>query len=102
MDQRDDDVMAAALLAVARAVQNLPNASADVESLNLGMFRSSNPPSFKGTHEPDGAQEWLKRIEKIFRLMACSEEQKVLLGTFMLEEEAEDWWCSASQRFKET
>ena len=92
MDQRDDAVMAAALLQVARAVQNLPNAAADVESRNLDMFMSCNPPKFMGTHEPDGAQDWLKRIEKIFRLVICSEEQKVVLGAHMLEEEAEDWW----------
>ncbi|XP_058766122.1 uncharacterized protein LOC131639659 [Vicia villosa] len=33
--------------------------------------------------------------------MTCSEEKKVLLGTHMLEEEAEDWWNNTSQRFVE-
>ena len=101
MARRNDDVMVVALQAVAQAVRNLPNADGNVESRNLDKFQKNKPPSFMGTHNPDGAKVWLKKIEKIFRLMACSEEQKVVLSTHMLEEEAEDWWDNTSQRFAE-
>ena len=101
MARRNDAVMAAALQAVAQAVQNLPNADADVESRNLDKFQKNKPPVFLGTHNPDGAKVWLKKIEKIFCLMACSEEQKVVLSAHKLEEVAEDWWDNTSQRFAE-
>lgn len=43
---------------------------------------------------------WLKEIEKLFRVMACIVKQKVLFGTHMMYEEAEDWWDNACQRLE--
>lgn len=34
--------------------------------------------------------------------MACTKVHKVLFGTHMLSEEAEDWWDNARQRLKVT
>ncbi|XP_058741301.1 uncharacterized protein LOC131613670 [Vicia villosa] len=67
----------------------------------LGRFQRNNPPVFEGEHEPDKAQAWLKAIEKIFRVMNCTDAQKVQFGTHMLEKEAEDWWNNTLQRFEE-
>ena len=50
--------------------------------------------TFKGRYDPDGAQTWLKEVERIFRVMQCSEVQMVRFGTHMLAEEADDWWVS--------
>ena len=65
-------------------------AGANVESRTLGTFQRENPPTFKGRYDPDGAQTWLKEIERIFRVMDCSEVQKVCYGTHMLAKEADD------------
>ena len=62
MARRNEAAMAAAMQAMAQAVQNLPNAAADVESRSMDKFQKNNPPSFKGAHDPDGAQVWLKKI----------------------------------------
>lgn len=62
---------------------------------SLGRSYMNNFLIFKGRHDPDGAHTWLKGIEKIFGVMACSEEQKVHFGTRMLKEEAKDWWDNA-------
>ncbi|XP_058768834.1 zinc finger protein GIS2-like [Vicia villosa] len=67
----------------------------------LRRFQRNNPPVFKGKHEPDKAQAWLKAIEKIFRVMNCTDAQKVQFGTHMLGKEAEDWWNNTLQRFEE-
>ncbi|XP_050897099.1 uncharacterized protein LOC127103906 [Lathyrus oleraceus] len=67
----------------------------------LGKFQRNNPPSFGGVYEPDKAQECLKAIEKIFRVMNCSDAQKVQFGTHMLEKEAEDWWRNTIKIFDE-
>ncbi|XP_073221585.1 uncharacterized protein [Cicer arietinum] len=64
----------------------------------MDRFHKANPPSFEGHYNPDGAQKWLQEVEKIFRGVACSEGQKVHLGTFMLTEEAEHWSDNARQR----
>jgi hypothetical protein len=53
-------------------------------------------------YDPDGAQEWMREIERIFRAMVCTDEQKVRLGTHMLIGEAGDWWDNARQRLEAT
>jgi hypothetical protein len=60
----------------------------------------NKPPTFKGMHDPEGAQEWMQEIERIFRAMVCTDEQKVRLGTYMLIGEAGDWWDNARQRLE--
>lgn len=55
----------------------------------LGKFQRNNLPTFKWIYDPEGAQSWLQEIEKIFRVMGCKNEQKVLFGTHMMSEKAE-------------
>ncbi|XP_058742114.1 uncharacterized protein LOC131614563 [Vicia villosa] len=43
----------------------------------LGEFQRNNPPLFKGTYDPDGAQKRMKEIERIFRVIDCAENLKV-------------------------
>ncbi|XP_039688531.1 uncharacterized protein [Medicago truncatula] len=42
----------------------------------LETFLRNHPPTFKGRYDPGGAQKWLKEVERIFRVMQCSEVQK--------------------------
>ena len=93
---RNDAALAAALHVVARAVGQQPNvvAGANNRVKMLETFLRNHPPTFKGRYDPDGAQSWLKEIERIFLVMQCSEAQMVRFGTHMLAEEADDWWVS--------
>uniref|UniRef100_A0A0D9SJ75 Uncharacterized protein n=2 Tax=Medicago truncatula TaxID=3880 RepID=A0A0D9SJ75_MEDTR len=43
----------------------------------LETFLRNHPPTFKGRYDPDGAQKWLKEVERIFRVMQCNEVHKV-------------------------
>lgn len=94
MAGRNDAALAAALEAVAQAVGQQPNAAGNAGVRMLETFLRNHPPTFKGRYDPDGAQKWLKKVERIFRVMQCSEVQKVRFGTHMLAEEADDWWVS--------
>ena len=60
----------------------------------LETFLRNHLPTFKGRYDPDGAQTWLKEIERVFRVMQCTEVQKVCFGMHMLAEEADDSWIS--------
>ncbi|XP_019442301.1 PREDICTED: uncharacterized protein LOC109347024 [Lupinus angustifolius] len=51
-----------------------------------------NPPKFEGGFDPEGTYRWLEDIEKIFRIMQCTEAQKVILAPHMLVGEVEHWW----------
>jgi len=90
MAGRNDAAIAAALEAVAQVVGQQPNAGVGNDGVRLlETFLRNHPPTFKGRYNPDGAQKWLKEIERIFRVMQ-SEVQKVRFGTHMLAEEADD------------
>ena len=51
----------------------------------LERFRRMAPPSFKGESQPLIAESWLREIEKIFRAIRCTEEDKASLATYMLQ-----------------
>ena len=63
-----------------------------VESQGLEEFRRNKPPQFSGGYNPEKAELWIREIEKIFRVMNCTEKQKVNYAVFMLIGEAEYWW----------
>ncbi|XP_058761999.1 uncharacterized protein LOC131635393 [Vicia villosa] len=100
MAGRNDAAIAAALEVVAQSMQNQPNAGRNDESRSLSTFQRENLPTFRGKYDPDGAQEWLKEIERIFRVMDFSTAQKVLHGTHMLAGEDDDWWIGTRQRLE--
>ena len=93
MAGRNDAAVAAALEAVAQAIGQQQNAGAGVNAdvRMLEAFLRNHPPTFKGRYDPDGAQTWLKEVERVFRVMQCTDDQKVRFGTHMLAEEADDW-----------
>jgi len=95
MAGRNDAPIAAALQAMAQAVGQQPNAGGNEGVRMLETFLRNHPPTFKGRYDPDGAQTWLKEVERIFRVMQCTDIQMVRFGTHMLAEEADDWWVSA-------
>jgi len=96
MAGRNDVAIVAALQVVAQAVGKQPNAGSGGNDgvRMLETFLRNHPPTFKGKYDPDGAQTWLKEVERIFRVMQCTKAQMVRFGTHMLAEEAHDWWVS--------
>ncbi|XP_028093580.1 uncharacterized protein LOC114293668 [Camellia sinensis] len=55
-------------------------------------FMKVKLPTFLGGIEPLKAKTWLLEIEKLFEVFPCSATQKVLLPTYILEDEARRWW----------
>jgi hypothetical protein len=70
------------------------------EERRLDHFLRNSLPTFKGRYDPDGAQTWMQAMEKIFRSMVTSEDQKVRLATHMLAEEAKYWWTNPKGRLE--
>ena len=60
--------------------------------LKFVEFKKENPPSLWGTFNPNKANKWKKAIEKIFSVLACTEYQKVVFATYILEADVEFWW----------
>ncbi|KAI9194872.1 hypothetical protein LWI28_009822 [Acer negundo] len=61
------------------------------DMVTLERFKKLGPPVFKGKANPIAAEAWLKQIEKVFTAIVCSDEQKVVFASFMLEDEAGHW-----------
>ncbi|KAI5438582.1 hypothetical protein KIW84_024354 [Lathyrus oleraceus] len=74
---RDDAAIAEALGMLAGVLGGNPNVVGMGAARQLSEFQKNNPPMFKGAYDPDGAQKWLKEIERIFRVTECADNQKV-------------------------
>ena len=55
-------------------------------------FKRLSPPAFEGTTEPMEAEKWIIKMEKVFRVLECSEDKKVAYAAYMLRGDAYDWW----------
>ena len=58
------------------------------------------PTKFTGKATPDEADAWLRECEKIFRVIECTEAQKLTFFTFLLVTEAEYWWMGMQQQMQ--
>jgi len=60
-------------------------------------FYKLKPPPFivSGDNHPLEAQSWLDKLNKIFKFVQCTDEQKVTFTTYMLNRVADDWWEGA-------
>jgi hypothetical protein len=79
--------MAQAMAHANATLMSQKNARGGPDEMKLDRFMRNNPMTFKGRHDPEGAQCWLESIERIFRVMACTNAQKVMLATHMLAED---------------
>ena len=64
-------------------------------------FKKMKPPQFHGGLDPLKAEAWVLGIEKLYEVFPCLETQKVLLATFMLEDEARRWWMLMRENYKD-
>jgi len=55
---------------------------------------------FTGKASPDEADAWLRKCEKIFKVMNCEDEQKLLFATYLLNEDVEYWWSGLQQQMR--
>jgi hypothetical protein len=104
---RDDGAIAEALTVLALVLAQANEQAAlghrdpgEAEERRLDRFLRNSPTTFKGRYDLDGAQTWMQAMERIFRAMVTSEDQKVRMATHMLAEEVEYWWTNAKGRLE--
>ncbi|GFZ15671.1 hypothetical protein Acr_25g0000800 [Actinidia rufa] len=69
----------------------IPGAGA-MPRTTIKQFQQLRPPTFYGTPDPMVAESWLLGIERVFEVLPCTDEQKVVFATFMFEGAALIWW----------
>ncbi|XP_043698650.1 uncharacterized protein LOC122649528 [Telopea speciosissima] len=59
----------------------------------LKDFKKLHLVAFKGTNvDPAVATQWISDLEKVYEVIRCTNAQKVMCATFMLQGEADQWW----------
>ena len=64
-------------------------------------FKKMKPPQFHEGLDPLKAEAWVLGIKKLFEVFPWSETHKVLLATFMLEDEVRRWWMLMRENHKD-
>ena len=54
---------------------------------------------YDGSGDPEAAWLWLNRVNKVYGVMGCTDEQRVLFSSFLMEDRAKDWWDSVERRY---
>jgi len=70
-------------------------------TFSLKDFLRHNPPIFNGKVNPDGADQWVIDIERIFEATQYPEERKLSYAIYVLTEEAEFWWIGMKQMMED-
>ena len=65
-----------------------------VEINLLNKFLKLQPSKFRGTANPSKLDEWMRELDKIFKIMICPKEYKVGLATHLFTGDADHWWDS--------
>ena len=80
----------------APAIPELPQNLALIEPM-YERFRRQQPPTFDGSADPSIAEDWNKRIQRIFNFMRLSDEEKVMCAVNQLVKGASYWWDLVAQ-----
>ncbi|GFS33112.1 hypothetical protein Acr_00g0026380 [Actinidia rufa] len=72
-------------------VMPMPGAGA-MPRTTIKQFQQLRPPTFYGMPDPMAAESWLLGIERVFEVLPCTDEQKVIFATFLFEGAALIWW----------
>ena len=54
---------------------------------------------YDGSGDPEAAWLWLDRVNKVYGVMGCTDEQRVLFSIFLMEDRAKDWWDAIERRY---
>lgn len=69
------------------------------QSIKIERLKARGATMFAGTTDPVDAKIWMDTLEKCFDEMGClTDDKKVRLASFLLQEGASDWWKSVRSK----
>ena len=54
---------------------------------------------YDGSGDPEAAWLWLDRVNKVYGVMGCTDEQRVLFSSFLMEDKPKDWGDAVERRY---
>ena len=56
---------------------------------------------YDGSSNPEAALLWLDRVNRIYGVIGCTNDQRVLFSSFLMEDRTKDWWDVMDRRYPE-
>ena len=56
---------------------------------------------YDGSGDLEAAWLWLDIVNKIYRVMGCIDDQRVMFSSFLMVDRAKDWWDAVDRRYPE-
>nr|GEX50421.1 putative reverse transcriptase domain-containing protein [Tanacetum cinerariifolium] len=66
--------------------------SVNVQGCTHKTFMNGKPHPFNGTEGVVGLRRWIEKVEKVFEICKCAEEDKVMFAASTFEGRALTWW----------
>ncbi|XP_071728438.1 uncharacterized protein [Rutidosis leptorrhynchoides] len=94
--QRVAEVVANAEAGCAANTMNerIPEVANVQQRCNYKAFMGCKPQSFSGTEGPVGLMRWLEKIESVFKISECADNDRVKFASCTLLDRALTWWNS--------
>ena len=54
---------------------------------------------YDGSGNLEAAWLWLDKVNKVYGVMGCMDEHRVLFSSFLMEDRAKDWWNAVDRRY---
>ena len=54
---------------------------------------------YDSSGNPEAAWLWLDQVNKVYGVIGCTDEQRVLFYSFLMEDRAKDWWDVVERRY---
>ena len=54
---------------------------------------------YDGSGDPEAAWLWLDRVNKVYKVMGCTNDQRVLFSSFLMEDMTKDWGDAVDRRY---
>ncbi|KAB1206055.1 hypothetical protein CJ030_MR7G009284 [Morella rubra] len=67
----------------------------------LDNFNHQHPASFNDKTDPVSAENWILDIGELFKVLGCTNEQRVMYAAYKLSGEVKRWWISRSALLKQ-
>ncbi|GJY47386.1 hypothetical protein Tco_0436449 [Tanacetum coccineum] len=64
----------------------------NVQSCTHKTFMNGKPHPFNGTEGVVGLRRWIEKVEQVFEICKCAEEDKVMFAASTFEGRALTWW----------
>nr|GEZ45693.1 putative reverse transcriptase domain-containing protein [Tanacetum cinerariifolium] len=64
----------------------------NVQGCSYKTFMNGKPHSFNGTEGVVGLRRWIEKVEQVFEIYKCTEEDKVMFAARTFEGRALTWW----------